>query len=355
MDQRHADVAWAADDRGFFYSRFPQPPAGKTADRGGAGQKVYFHKLGDPQSADKLIYERPDHPNWTIAPLVMEGGRYLLLYMETGVPGKNLLAYQDLRAANPRTVMLIPSRRFWLYPIAVIGSTLYLQTNDGAPRGRVIAMDIEHPERANWKEIVPERAETLDSAQIADGKLLLSYMKDAHSAARLVSLDGKAAQDIAMPGIGTAGWSGARLEDKEMFYGFEGFTIAPSIYRLDLETGKSTAIRQSKVAVDLSQYETKQVFYSSKDGTRVPMFLSYKKGLKLDGAESDAAVRLWRVRCRGDAGVPARASWNGCRWAACMRWRIFAADRNMAKRGTRRGCAPRSRTCLTISSRRANG
>ena len=144
-------------------------------------------------------------------------------------------------------------------------------------------MDIEHPERANWKEIVPERAETLDSAQIADGKLLLSYMKDAHSAARLVSLDGKTVAEIAMPGIGTAGWSGARLEDKEMFYGFDGFTIAPAIYRLDLETGKSTVIRQSKVAVDLSQYETKQVFYSSKDGTRVPMFLSYKKGLKLDG------------------------------------------------------------------------
>ena len=108
-------------------------------------------------------------------------------------------------------------------------------------------------------------------------------MKDAHSAAKLVSLDGKTSEDIVMPGIGTAAWSSARLQDKEMFYGFDGFTIAPSIYRLDLETGKSAVIRQSKVAVDLSQYETKQVFYASKDGTRVPMFLSSKKGLKLDG------------------------------------------------------------------------
>jgi prolyl oligopeptidase len=277
-----SSVSWAPDDRGFYYSRYARPPAEKLLTIAALDQKVYFHKLGDPQSADKLIYERPDHPNWTIDPLVMEGSRYLLLYLYTGVPGKNLLAYQDLKAANPKTMMLIPSADAAYSPIAVVGSTLYLQTNDGAPRGRVIAMDIEHPQRANWKEIVPERAETMDGAQMADGKLLLSYMKDAHSAARLVSLDGKNGEDLAMPGFGTAAWSSARLGDKEMFYGFDGFTIAPSIFRLDLGTAKSSVIRQSKVAVDLSQYETKQVFYPSKDGTRVPMFLSYKKGLKLD-------------------------------------------------------------------------
>jgi prolyl oligopeptidase len=276
-------ISWAADDRGLYYSRYAEPPPAKLLTVAALDEKVYFHKLGDPQSADKLIYERPDHPNWGIDPLVLEGGRYLLLNLYTGVPGKNLLAYEDLRAANPHIVMLIPSADYGYVPIATIGSTLYLQTNDGAPRSKVITVDLEHPECANWKEIVPERAETLDSAQIADGKLLLSYMKDAHSTARLVTLDGKAVAEIAMPGIGTAEWSGARLEDKEIFYGFEGFTIAPGIYRLDLATGKSTVIRQSKVAVDLSAYETRQVFYSSKDGTRVPMFLSYKKGLKLDG------------------------------------------------------------------------
>ena len=276
-------ISWAADDRGFYYARYAEPPPEKLLTVAALDEKVYFHKLGDPQSADKLIYERPDHPNWTINPIVTEGGRYLLFEMENGVPGTNMLAYQDLRAANPHVVMLIPSADHAYTPIAVIGSTLYLETNDGAPRNRVIAMDIEHPERANWKEIVAERAETLDGARIADGKLVLSYMKDAHSAARLAGLDGKTIAEIAMPGIGTAGWSDARLEDKEMFYRFDGFTIAPTIYRLDLETGKSTVIRQAKVAVDLSAYETKQIFYSSKDGTRVPMFLSYKKGLKLDG------------------------------------------------------------------------
>ncbi len=280
-------ISWAADNGGFYYSRYPEPPPAKLLTVAALDEKVYFHKLGDSQSADKLIYERPDYPTWSIDPLVTEGGQYLLLYIYTGVPGTNLLAYQDLRSTSPRTVMLIPSADHSYGPIAVIGSTLYLQTNDGAPRGRVIAMDLNRPERANWREVAPEGRETLDGAQIADGKLLLSYMKDAHSAARLVSLDGrssgKTAEDIAMPGYGTAAWSGARLSDKEMFYQFEGFTIAPAIYRLDLQTGKSSVIRESKIPVDLSEYETKQVFYSSKDGTRVPMFLSYKKGLKLDG------------------------------------------------------------------------
>ncbi len=279
---KSSPISWTADDRGFYYSRYPEPPPEKMLTVAALDEKIYFHKLGDLQSADKLIYERPDHPNWSIDPLVMEGGRYLLINIYTGVPGKNMLAYQDLRAANSKIAMLIPSADYAYGPIAVIGSTLYLQTNDGAPRNRVIAMDLEHPERANWKEIVPERTETIDNTQIADGKLLVSYMKDAHSAARLVTLDGKLVAEIAMPGIGTATWSPARLEDNEMFFEFEGYTIAPTIDRLDLNTSQTTTVRESKVAVDLSQYETKQVFYSSKDGTRVPMFLSYKKGLKLD-------------------------------------------------------------------------
>ncbi len=275
-------IAWTADDRGFYYSRYPEPPPEKLLTVAALDEKIYFHKLGDPQSADKLIYERPDHPNWSIDPLVMEGGRYLVIYIYTGVPGKNMLAYQDLQAANSRIAMLIPSADYAYGPIAAVGSTLYLQTSDGAPRNRVIAIDFDHPERANWKEIVPERAETIDNTQIAGGKLLVSYMKDAHSAARLVTLEGKPVAEIAMPGIGSATWSPARIEDKEMFFEFEGYTIAPTIDRLDLNTGQTSTVRQSKVAADLSQYETKQVFYSSKDGTRVPMFLSYKKGLKLD-------------------------------------------------------------------------
>ena len=275
--------AWTADDRGFYYSRFPEPPPDKILTVAALNQKIYFHKLGDPQPADKLVYERPDHPSWGLDSILPEGSHYLFFYIYPGVEGTNLLSYQDLNAANPHTVDLITTPQYSYVPIAAVGSLVYVQTNDNAPRGKVIAIDLDHPQRANWKEIVPQREETLQGVQMADNKLLLDYMKDAHSVARLVTLEGKPISEITMPGIGTANWSAARLHDKEMFYRFESFTVPPSIYRLDLETGKSTLVWQSKVAFDPSRYETKQVFYHSKDGTRVPMFLSYRKGLKLDG------------------------------------------------------------------------
>ncbi len=280
---KSGDVSWTADDRSFYYSRFPEPPADKVLTVAALDQKVYFHKLGDPQSADKQVYERPEHPSWGLSPTVLEGGRYLFFSIYTGVEGKNLLSYQDLSAKTPRTIDLISKLEYSYAPIGVAGSVVYMQTNDSAPRGRVIAIDLEHPARGNWKEIVPEARETLESVVMANGKLLLAYMKDAHSAARLVTLAGKPAGDVELPGIGSAFWSGARLGDKEAFYAFTTFTAPASIYRLDLETGKSAEVRRSHTAFDSAAYETVQIFYPSKDGTRLPMSLTYKKGLKRDG------------------------------------------------------------------------
>ncbi|MDQ6678359.1 MAG: prolyl oligopeptidase family serine peptidase [Acidobacteriota bacterium] len=287
-------AAWTQDNKGFYYSRYPEPAPEKVLTAAALDQKVYFHKLGTEQSSDALVYARPDHPNWGLHARMLEGGRYLMLEIYTGFPGKNLLAYRDLNAADPRTVDLVSSLQAAYDPIANAGTTLYLLTTDGAPRGRVIAMDLNHPERERWKEVVPEGPETLEDVHMADGKLLLDYMKDAHSAARLVDLDGKriadlgagAVADVTMPGLGTASWSPARLQDTEMFYGFSGFTTPPGVYRLDLKTGKSTVVRESKVAFDASRFETQQVFYPSKDGTRVPMFLSFRKGLKRDGRKA---------------------------------------------------------------------
>jgi prolyl oligopeptidase len=276
-------AAWAPDDNGFYYTRFPEPPPDKLLTAIALNEKVYFHKLGDPQQADKLVYERPDHPDWTFVPHVMEGGKILLIWIETSVPGIDVLAWRDLADPSSAVKDLIMTAEHSYNPIEVAGSLLYLRTNDGAPRGRVIAIDPRQPGRTHWKEIVPEREETLEDARMAGGRLLLSYMKDAHSAARLVTWDGKLVAEIELPGLGTAGWSPSRLRDEELFYRFAGYTIPPGNYRLDVATGKSTLIRRGKVEFDPSVFETRQIFYKSKDGTRVPMFISARKGLKLDG------------------------------------------------------------------------
>jgi prolyl oligopeptidase len=277
-------ISWAPDDKGFYYCRFPEPPPDKLLTAAALNNKVYFHKLGDPQSTDRLVYERPDHPDWSFAPFVMEGSHALIIYVDVGIPGKNALAWQDLSSPNPKTIDLITAADYGYDPVAVVGSTLYLQTTDHAQRGRVVTLDMNHPQRANWKEIVPERAETLDGAQLVGGRLIVGYMKDAHSIARILTADGKQISEVEMPGIGTAVWSPGHLHDTELFYAFTEYTMPSAYYRLDLTTGKSSLIRQGKLNFDPASFETKQVFYTSKDGTKVPMFVSYRKGIKLDGS-----------------------------------------------------------------------
>jgi len=284
---KDGSVSWAPDDSGFYYARFPEPPAEQLLTASALNQKIFYHRLGDDQKADHLVYERTDHPDWLSGAGVMEGSDVLIVDTFPGVYGKNLLAWRDLTDASGPVRDLVATAEHEYDPIAVAGTLLYLRTNDGAPRGRIIAMDLHRPDRTHWKEIVAEREETLEDAHMANmpnARLLLSYMKDANSAARLATLDGKPAGDVELPGLGTASWSPARLRDREMFYSFSGYTIPPGVYRLDLETGKSALIRQGKAAFDPGAYETRQIFYKSKDGTRVPMFISGRKGLELDGA-----------------------------------------------------------------------
>ena len=276
-------ISWTADNKSFYYSRFPEPPARQVLTAAALDEKVYFHKLGDPQSADRLIYEIPAHPSWTASPIVLEGGRYLALYIYAGDPGTNLLSYIDLEDPSRTVIDLVTASEITCAPLAYIGSTLYVQTNFEAPRGRIMAIDLAKPERANWKEIVAQHDETLEDVRIAGGRILVTYMKDAHSAAKLFNLDGSFIRDIEMPGLGTAYWSDAQLIHKEIFFRFASFTIPPAYYRLDLTTGKTSLVRAGKSVFQTADYETEQVFYKSRDGTRVPMFLSYRKGLKLDG------------------------------------------------------------------------
>lgn len=276
-----SSVSWTLAGDGFYYSRFPEPKKEELLTVAALHEKVYFHKLGEPQSADKLVFETPEHPTWTTSALMTDEGRYLLLYIFTGQYGVNLLSYIDVQTGKTVPVFDKPDAAY--SPVAVIGSTLYVSTTESAPRGRLIAVDLLHPAKANWKEIVPQRAETLDDVRIADGRILVTYLKDAHSTAELVSLDGKRIGEVKLPGLGTAAWSSSKVSDKELFYSFGGYTSPSTLFRLEVATGKSEIIRQPKLAFDPALFETTQVFYTSKDGTRVPLFISHKKGMKLDG------------------------------------------------------------------------
>ncbi len=278
-----SSVTWTSDNRGFYYSRFPQPSADQMLTVSMTNSKVYLHRLGDPQSKDKLVYERSDHPDWMFYPQVSDDGRYLVINVAAGDAARNLLFYQDLRSAEAKVVELIPTFQSEYEYIGNEGSTFYIRTTDGAPRSRIVAIHLEQPDHTAWKQIVSEEQDTLQSAQLVNGKVLLAYMKDAHSSARLTDLSGKNLGEIEFPGIGTAIWSGARQRDRELFYSFTGYTTPPAIFRLDVETGKSSLVHSSKVEFDPATYETKQIFYASKDGTKVPMFLSYRKGIRLDG------------------------------------------------------------------------
>jgi prolyl oligopeptidase len=274
---------WTLDDSGFYYSRFPEPPADQVLTVAARNAQIYLHRLGEPQSADTLVYERPDQPTWGLGPALTEDGRYLLIYA-TASAGKNMLFYQDLSHAGSKVVELIAKDEFAYSVIGSVGPVFYIQTTESASRGRLIAVDVTHPEKANWRDIVPEQPATLNSAAMAGSKFVLDYLQDAHSVTRLVSLSGKPISDVALPGLGTANFAPVRQSDREIFYAFATYTAPTAIYRLDLVTDKSTLVHQSRLSFNPASYETKQVFYQSKDGTRVPMFLTYRKGIKLDSS-----------------------------------------------------------------------
>ena len=280
---KFSGASWTKDGKGFFYSRYDEPKQGTMLRDTNYFQKLYYHRVGTPQTEDKLIYERPDNKELGFAGDVTDDGRYLIISVWQGTSPKNRLYYKDLTKPDAEVVKLLDDFDAEYRFVDNDGPVFWLKTDLDAPRGRLIAIDTRHPERDHWKTIVPQAQETLASASVVNDSFVLDYLKDAQTEVRIHDLDGKFVRNVDLPGIGTAeGFSGKR-KDKETFYGFTSFIVPTTIYRYDLEAGKSAVFRQPKVDFDASRYETKQVFYASKDGTRVPMFLTYKKGLKLDG------------------------------------------------------------------------
>jgi prolyl oligopeptidase len=280
---KFSGASWTKDGKGFFYSRYDEPKQGTMLRDANYFHKLYYHRVGTVQSDDKLVYERPDNKEMGFSGDVTEDGHYLIITVWQGTSPKNRLYYKDLTRADAEVVKLLDDFDAQYQFVDNDGPVFWLKTDLDAPRGRMIAIDTRHPERDRWKTIVPQAAETLTSASVVNDSFLLGYLKDAQTEVRIYDLEGKFLRSVDLPGIGTAeGFSGKRKE-KETFYGFTSFVVPAAIYRYDLVAGKSEVFRQPKVDFDPSRYETKQVFYTSKDGTRVPMFLTYKKGLKLDG------------------------------------------------------------------------
>jgi prolyl oligopeptidase len=279
---KFSDVSWTPDGKGFFYSRYDEPK-GDTLKAVNYFQKVYYHKLGTPQSEDVLVYERPDQKDWLFGGSVTDDGHYLIVTVFQGTDVKTRAYYKDLRNKDAAAVKLLDDFDAAYYFVGNEGSRFWFQTDLESPRGKIIEIDTKNPARSNWKVVVPEAKETLQSVSFVNNQFILNYLKDAYTQVKIYDTSGKLVNEVAFPGIGTAAGFAGKATDKETFYAFTGFTMPTTIYRYDMVTGKSTIFREPKVDFNPAEYETKQVFYTSKDGTKVPMFITHKKGLKLDG------------------------------------------------------------------------
>jgi prolyl oligopeptidase len=281
---KSSGASWTKDGKGFFYSRYDEPKSAEALKGVNYFHKLYYHKIGTPQSQDMLIYERPDQKEWGFSGGVTDDGRYLVIHVWQGTDTRNRFFYKDLHQPDAKVVELLNDFDADYSFIDNVGTTFYFRTDLNAPRGRVIAIDLGTPRRVNWVEVIPQASERLEGVSMVNNQFVAFYLKDARTEVKIHDLHGKLARQVDLPGIGTAGGFGGKRTDTETFYAFTGFTAPTTIYRHDMKTGQSTLFRQPKVDFDPAKFETKQVFYTSKDGTRVPMFITHKKGLKLDGS-----------------------------------------------------------------------
>jgi prolyl oligopeptidase len=281
---KFSSASWKKDGSGFFYSRYDEPAESAKMTKVNEFQKLYFHKLGTPQSNDVLTYERKDQPKWGFGGGVTDDGHYLVINVSQGTDTKNRVFYRELSAPDAKVVELLNDFDASYNFVGNDGPVFIFYTDLNAPRGRLVAIDTAKPDRANWRELVPQSDATLTGANIVGGQLVADYLRDARSQVKVFDLTGKFVKEITLPGIGSAAGFGGKRADRETFYSFTSFTTPGRIYRYDFKTGASTLWRQPKVDFNPDSYEVKQVFYTSKDGTKVPMFLTHKKGLKLDGS-----------------------------------------------------------------------
>ncbi len=327
---KFSNIAWTHDNKGFFYSRYDEPTSGNKMTNVNQNHKIYYHRLGRPQSRDDLIYDRPDHPDWLLLGGVTDDGQYLVITVYQGTDVRTRLYFIDLdnpgrpKITNP--VVRLVDKFDAVYEFVGNRATMfYVRTDRDAPKGKIIAISIDNPREERWNVVVGESKDALVSATTAGDDIVATYLQDARSSVRLFSagrndrrderprgqpqqqrnpgnvyddtstapIVGRSQQmtgfgftprgELPLPGIGTVGEITGKQGDDELFYNFTSFLQPSTIYRYDLKSRRSATFRAPKIAFDNSKYETRQVFYTSKDGTRVPMFITAKKGLQLDG------------------------------------------------------------------------
>jgi prolyl oligopeptidase len=299
--------AFTADHRGVYYSRFPAPPADKELTETDHDHRLYFHRIGTPVAQDTVVYQRPDHPTWQFDPTVTRDGRYLVVSIGDGEVGdrrQEQIVYRDLRRPGTRMTPLIDEFDFEYVFIGNDGPVFYFVTTWGAPRKRIIGIDTRTPARDRWQVVVPEGPHTIEDASMVARQIVVRTMVDAHTAVSVYDLGGKKRCDLPLPGLGTASGFRGGPADIEMFYSFTSFTVPGAIYRVNLACEYSKLWKAPAVAFDGSQLETRQVFYPSKDGTKVPMFITAKKGLAPDGSHPTVVTGY------GFGGVPSLPSFN---------------------------------------------
>ncbi|MBL8879958.1 MAG: S9 family peptidase [Phycisphaerales bacterium] len=285
--------SWAKDGKGFFYSRFDEPKGDENAlSKQNFYHKLFYHKLGTSQKDDILIYHAPDEArkDWSFSGGVTDDGKYLIIYVSQGTERKNRLYYMDLAdgvkpygESGAAVVKLLDEFDAQYGLIDNDGPVFFVRTDNNAPRARVIAIDTRKPSKENWKELIPQSADPLQGVSLLSDMFVCTYLHDAATQVKIFDITGKPVRDVELPGIGSAGGFAGKRKDTETFYSFTSFNYPPTIFRYDMKTGKSVEFRRPKVDFDPAAYEVKQVFYPSKDGTKIPMFITHKKGIKLDG------------------------------------------------------------------------
>jgi len=339
---RYWEISLLPDKSGIYYTRMTPE-----------GPRVYFHKVGMDAVRDIEIFGKGYGPEKIIRSRVSDDGRYLLIHVRHGSAADRTEVYvKDVSRGGPVTSVVndIPAR----FLASVAGDRVFLHTNWKAPKGRVLAVDLKDPAREHWREIIPEGEAVIEEVTLAGGKVGVQLTQNASSRLRLYEPDGKLVREIALPAIGTASSLRGRWSSNEAFYTFDSFYIPDTIYRYDVATGAQQIWAQLQVPIEADKYEIKQIWYASKDGTKVPMFLAHAKGIKLDATNPTILTGYGGFTLSQTPTYTARAA--ACsRAAACTRWPICGAGASSAKSGTAPACWATSRMSSTTLSLRRNG